>query len=472
MNVLMRLTAEQEKVKAGVVTEGELKLAENRHKSYAGTVNAYVAMMSARGCTPQTCKERKRCLVTAGADALAWNTLADMNRTEIEGWLARMAVTPKESGKPKSVMGARVHNSYVTAFKAFGAYCVRQGLIPANPFTGTVKRDERADRRHIRRALSQEELARLIEAARTRPLQDALKGNTGRGKKMTKEAAALTEKTEDKLRFLGWTRALAYWTAAATGLRWGELRSITLGALRLDEKPPHLILAAKDEKARKGASIPLPEDVAAQLAVYALERLRRLEISANVPAGHAGPLLQEAPLFDVPAQMSKVFSDDLAAAGIPKRDGVGHVVDVHALRHTFGTNLAKAGVPLQVAQKAMRHSTPALTSNVYTHLGLSDVAEATGKLPRIPVNFGAEVFAPHTLPQKTVAPNVAPTPEKTRDFGSISENSGPVSCFMSTFMSVHNLLNEFNDFRAAKGKRNGGRCRARTCDPLRVRQML
>jgi hypothetical protein len=53
------------------------------------------------------------------------------------------------------------------------------------------------------------------------------------------------------------------------------------------------------------------------------------------------------------------------------------------LRHKFGTMLAKAGVPLQVAQKAMRHSTPVLTANVYTHLGLLDVAGAVDKLPKI-----------------------------------------------------------------------------------------
>ena len=45
-------------------------------------------------------------------------------------------------------------------------------------------------------------------------------------------------------------------------------------------------------------------------------------------------------------------------------DGAGRVVDFHALRHTFGTLLAKAGVSMQVSQPAMRHSTPTLTANV------------------------------------------------------------------------------------------------------------
>jgi len=60
----------------------------------------------------------------------------------------------------------------------------------------------------------------------------------------------------------------------------------------------------------------------------------------------------------------------------------GTVADFHAAgRHTFITNLGRAGVPLTTAQKLARHSTPALTANVYTHLGLTDRAAAIGALP-------------------------------------------------------------------------------------------
>ncbi len=62
--------------------------------------------------------------------------------------------------------------------------------------------------------------------------------------------------------------------------------------------------------------------------------------------------------------MVRAFDAACKAAEIPKRDGAGRVVDFHALRHTFGTLLAKAGVSMQVSQPAMRHSTPTLTANV------------------------------------------------------------------------------------------------------------
>jgi integrase len=50
-------------------------------------------------------------------------------------------------------------------------------------------------------------------------------------------------------------------------------------------------------------------------------------------------------LFTVPPSLVKILDRDLAAAGIPKRDDRGRTVDLHALRHTFGTHLSKNRVP-------------------------------------------------------------------------------------------------------------------------------
>ena len=79
----------------------------------------------------------------------------------------------------------------------------------------------------------------------------------------------------------------------------------------------------------------------------------------------------------------KILNRDLKAAGIPKRDDRGRTVDVHALRHTFGTMLSKAGVSPSVAQAAMRHSSIDLTMNIYTDPRLLDVQGAVESLPHI-----------------------------------------------------------------------------------------
>ena len=96
-----------------------------------------------------------------------------------------------------------------------------------------------------------------------------------------------------------------------------------------------------------------------------------------------GPCEDDAVLFELPEKMTKVFDRDLKAAGIAKRDARGRSLAVHALRHTFGTLLAKAGVPLQRVQSAMRHSTPALTLRLYVHLDLGDIAGAVANLPAL-----------------------------------------------------------------------------------------
>ncbi len=48
-------------------------------------------------------------------------------------------------------------------------------------------------------------------------------------------------------------------------------------------------------------------------------------------------LPHDEPLFAVPRDMIKTFGRDLQAARIPKKDKRGRTVDLHALRHTFGT---------------------------------------------------------------------------------------------------------------------------------------
>ena len=73
---------------------------------------------------------------------------------------------------------------------------------------------------------------------------------------------------------------------------------------------------------------------------------------------------------------------DLDAAGITFEDEHGRL-DVHALRGTFATNLATAGVSPKAAQELMRHSDINLTMKDYTTLRLSDVAADLNKLPSL-----------------------------------------------------------------------------------------
>jgi integrase len=182
-----------------------------------------------------------------------------------------------------------------------------------------------------------------------------------------------------------------------TGLRKGERARLTVGQVYLDNQTPHVELLTKDEKAGRGARVPLWGDLAADLedwlgeklaAFQEMARLTEKPVSLCLPAGE--------PLFTVPQDFVKILDRDLAAAGIPKRDDRGRTVDLHALRHTFGTHFSKNGVTSRTGQAAMRHSSLDLTLNVYTdpplpaHAGLRraspsllDVAGAMEALPSL-----------------------------------------------------------------------------------------
>jgi hypothetical protein len=102
----------------------------------------------------------------------------------------------------------------------------------------------------------------------------------------------------------------------------------------------------------------------------------------------------------------------LGEFGIPKKDERGRTVDVHAMRHSFGTLLSKGGMAPRTAQAAMRHSTIDLTMNTYTDPKLLDVHGALDALPRLPLDKaapeseaktgtdnGARTFAPAFAPK-------------------------------------------------------------------------
>ena len=64
------------------------------------------------------------------------------------------------------------------------------------------------------------------------------------------------------------------------------------------------------------------------------------------------------------------------------QDQDGLFADFHSARHTFVTNLGKAGVRPKLAQALARpHSTINLTMNVYSQVGLDEKAQAVASIP-------------------------------------------------------------------------------------------
>jgi integrase len=291
------------------------------------------------------------------------------------------------------------------------------------------KANQKADPRRQRRSMTESELVKLLAIARERPLLEAL--TVRRGPRKGERYANVRPEVRDRLALVGRERALTYKTLVLTGLRKGELASLTVAHLRLDDTVPGLTLDAADEKNREGNDILLRDDLAADLRAWLADKLHRLQkdvrrAGAPIPAR----LPPDTPLFDVPAKLCKILDRDLRMAGIAKRDDRGRTLDVHALRTTFGTLLSKGGVAPRTAQAAMRHSDIDLTMNVYTDPRLLDVGGALEVLPSLPLN-GNTALAPEAAKatgtdgpaNRTVAPTVAPTWCNGRQTGSIPGNT-------------------------------------------------
>lgn len=271
--------------------------------------------------------------------------IADLNPGRVMEYLAER----RQQG-----LSASASNHYLRAVKGFSTWLVKSKRSREDVLKFLSAMNTEADRRHVRRAVSAEEFAALVEAAR--------KGETFRG-------------------LDGPSRRVLYLLAAGTGYRVSELASVTPGSFNLGGKPPTLTVAAGYSKRRRRDEVPLTPSLVPMLREFLKGRPADepvfsgwwMEKAAEMVRGD----LQAARAAWIAEATDKAERDRREASDSFKyRDSAGHVFDFHALRGQFITFLARAGVGLTTAQKLARHSTPTLTANVYTHLGLSDLAAA------------------------------------------------------------------------------------------------
>jgi len=398
--VLVQLERRAELIRAGVITAAESDAADHSGAPLYRHLDAYEQHLRAKGGDPRRISMLRRRLERLAGDC-RFSKLSKMSAGPVERWLVEQA----DVG-----MAAATRNSYREAAICLGTWCRRTHRLTQNPFADVPRADQNADRRHQRRALTEAELLRLLKVARLRPLAqfgceitptEADPKRPPRSRATWKRGALTVDNidaaVEDarealkndpdliaQLERTGRERALIYKTLVLTGLRKGELVSLTVGQLDFTGPVAYANLNAADEKNRQGSNIPLRADVAGELSLWLGDRLGDLQEQAR-KSGRPIParLPASTPLFHVPSGLTRILDRDLAAAGIPKRDERNRVVDVHALRVTFGTHLCAAGVPLRTAQAAMRHSKPELTANIYTDPKLLDVAGAIDALPAL-----------------------------------------------------------------------------------------
>jgi integrase len=160
--------------------------------------------------------------------------------------------------------------------------------------------------------MTADELARLLEVARQRPLLDAL--TVRRGKRKGEALASVRPEVRERLEALGRERALIYKTLVLTGLRKNELATLTVSQLRLDAPVPHVELDAADEKNREGNGVVVRADLADDLRRWLDERPSRLQTEARRRgAPTPAELPADALLFNLPSGLVRIFDRDLKA---------------------------------------------------------------------------------------------------------------------------------------------------------------
>lgn len=205
---------------------------------------------------------------------------------------------------------------------------VRNDRILANPFKKVDKVDEAGTKKRERRAFTEEELKRLISASPDH-------------------------------------RALAYFTAARSGLRYQELKELEWRDVVFQDDSSHFHVRASTTTNKKEARLPLVP----QLRDWLLE-------FRSSSASDTEKIFRSVP-------RPETLYKDLKSAGIPRIDKTDRFLGWHSFRVAWATFLHLNDVPKRTTMEFMRHSDRKLTNKVYTDRTLLPLAERVLKLPEL-----------------------------------------------------------------------------------------
>lgn len=348
---------------------------EHRKRPVAEHLDGFEAHLQSRGRTAKHVR-MSRARLEAALAGMAVATLGELDPAAADRFLAQL----RKDGR-----SAKTRDDYAAILRQFGAWLVDAGRWGENPFAKLGRTRTAADATFERRALTIDELRRLIAAAPQRSVQAYV----------TRHPGASAE-TIAELRRAGERRAVLYALAAFTGLRENECRQLRWNDLDLDGDPPTVRVRAATAKNRKTELVPLHADLVELL------RTERKRSAADL----GRPVRGAEAVVHVPRWVVARLRADAAWAGLGTlekgyskhavrrlTDDEGRRLDFHSLRATAATMLARAGVPLQQAQRLLRHSDPRITERLYTKLGLADLADGVAKLPGLDEGQAAESAA-------------------------------------------------------------------------------
>ena len=232
---------------------------------------------------------------------------------------------------------AQTANHFRAAIRAFLKWCHKRGRVRTVSSDGVGGFNVDEDLRHLRRPLTQDELAMLIHYAESGP---------------------------DRYGMSGPLRSIAYRTAAYTGLRVDELRSLIPESFHLEGPRPFITLNASSAKNRKPTDQPIPSSLVDPLREWLAVKARGESVFL---LGH---------------NTGKAIRSNLEAIGVPYETDDG-VADWHALRVFYVSLLVSSARSIKEVQQLARHSKPETTLRHYAKVSAHDLHNAVESLGEV-----------------------------------------------------------------------------------------
>lgn len=229
--ILEKWTGIEAKRRNGLIDEAGERIAAEGKRGIDAQLGDWREWMQSKGATPRHVRHTVNTAAHVLADA----------KVRTLGGVIPSAILSAVAGLGEGNASARTRNHALGAVRALCRWAVRDGRLTANPLAGVSGFNVEADRRKVRRALADDELRRLIDAA----------NHGGRFKGMS-----------------GPDRAMLYRLAAGSGLRAGEIASLTPESFQLDGATPSVVVAAGHSKRRREDRQPIRGDLADALAEW------------------------------------------------------------------------------------------------------------------------------------------------------------------------------------------------------------
>lgn len=256
--------------------------------------------------------------------------------------------------------GARTCNAYVGSLKAFARWLRLMKRTSEDRLVTLGRFNEEADKRHVRRVLTPEELAYLLPF---------VEGHTTPNHSLP-----------------GPDRAMAYRLSGGTGFRALEMRSLlTPEAFDLTADSPTVTVAAACSKRRREDVQPIHGDLANRLRPWLADRPAGVAVFKGLPGETARMLRKD--LASARAAWISAAATDTEREGRERsdflryEDSARRVADFHAIgRHAYISAIVAGGASVKSCQELARHSSPMLTIGRYAHTRLHDLRSALDAL--------------------------------------------------------------------------------------------